>query len=421
MKHPAVMIKESGEHALVPVDEESDVNVVASFDRRGHYLYTGNSKGKIQVLTCPNMKLIASFKVTTGTSNATTIKSIEFARRGECFLVNTADRIIRVYEGKEVIACGKNGEPEPVQKLQDLVNKTMWKKCCFSGDGEFICAGSARQHALYIWEKHTGTLVKILHGTKGELLLDVVWHPVRPIIASISSGVVSVWAQNQVENWSAFAPDFKELDENVEYEERESEFDIEDEDKSVELNAEQQEEDEDVDVVTCDPIAAFCSSDEEREDENVLLYLPISPDVEDLDESWAAQPEQVLAEIDEDVDQANSQLIKTMKDAAIKANPTCCQLLTESTISEGKGYKNAKKSLAVGNRQVSPEEPGQKRSNGGENVKRKKSKNQDENECIDTAGAKPNDKNQKKIFSDSSNKSKLKLNLTSSEKSPAKS
>lgn len=40
-----------------------------------------------------------------------------------CFLVNTADRVIRVYDSKEVLACGKDGEPEPIQKLQDLVNK----------------------------------------------------------------------------------------------------------------------------------------------------------------------------------------------------------------------------------------------------------------------------------------------------------
>lgn len=126
-----------------------------------------------------------------------------------------------------------------------------------------------------------------MHGTKGELLLDVVWHPVRPIITSISSGLVSIWAQNQVENWSAFAPDFKELDENVEYEERESEFDIEDEDKSVDLSAEAKHDEEiEVDVSKVDPIAAFCSSDEEYEDENGLQFLPMAPEVEDPEDGW---------------------------------------------------------------------------------------------------------------------------------------
>ncbi|XP_078323777.1 retinoblastoma-binding protein 5 homolog isoform X1 [Crassostrea virginica] len=296
MKHPAVLMNISGEHKIVPLDDDSDLNIVASYDRRGKHIYTGNAKGRILVFTCADLDLKASFRVTTGTLNTTAIKSIEFARRGECFLVNSADRIIRVYESGEVLACGKDGEPEPIQKLQDLVNKLLWKKCCFSGDGEFIVAGSARQHSLYIWEKSVGNLVKILHGTKGELLLDVVWHPVRPIIASISSGLVSIWAQNQVENWSAFAPDFKELDENVEYEERESEFDIEDEDKEKEETKGPDEEDSEVDVTTIEPIQAFVSSDEDEEDRDALLYLPVSPDIEEPEESAWTIPTEVAEE-----------------------------------------------------------------------------------------------------------------------------
>uniref|UniRef100_A0A674NMX7 Retinoblastoma-binding protein 5 n=1 Tax=Takifugu rubripes TaxID=31033 RepID=A0A674NMX7_TAKRU len=288
---PVLLTLSDCKHVVLPVDDDSDLNVVAAFDRRGEYIYTGNAKGKILVLSTNTQELVASFRVTTGTSNTTAIKSIEFARKGSCFLINTADRIIRVYDGREILTCGRDGEPEPMQKLQDLVNRTPWKRCCFSGDGEYIVAGSARQHALYIWEKSIGNLVKILHGTRGELLLDVAWHPVRPIIASISSGVVSIWAQNQVENWSAFAPDFKELDENVEYEERESEFDIEDEDKSEpEQTGADAAEDEEVDVTTVDPIVAFCSSDEELEDNKALLYLPIAPEVEDPEENPFGPP-----------------------------------------------------------------------------------------------------------------------------------
>ena len=39
------------------------------------------------------------------------------------FLVNSADRVIRVYDSGAVLKDGKDGDPEPTQKLQDLVNK----------------------------------------------------------------------------------------------------------------------------------------------------------------------------------------------------------------------------------------------------------------------------------------------------------
>ena len=70
-------------------------------------------------------------------------------------------------------------------------------------------------------------------------MLDVTWHPRRPIIASTSThGVVYIWAVQRTENWSAFAPDFKELEENVEYIEREDEFDHVDENQIVKQKTE---------------------------------------------------------------------------------------------------------------------------------------------------------------------------------------
>lgn len=287
LKHPSLLVNQDGTYHELPLDDPNEPNVISAFDRRGEHVFCGNGKGKISVFKTSTRELVTSFRVTNGSASSSAIRQIEFARRGTSFLVSTADRIIRVYDVADVLPKGNNkltSDPEPLQKLQDLVNRTLWKKCCFSGDGEFICAGSSRQHSLYIWEKNVGNLVKILHGTKGEMLLDVVWHPVRPLIASVSSGVVSIWSQNQVENWSAFAPDFKELDENVEYSERESEFDLEDEDKSVHSLKDKEDEEIDVDVTTVQPIQAFLSSDEENEN-GQLLFLTITPEFDDVDEN----------------------------------------------------------------------------------------------------------------------------------------
>jgi COMPASS component SWD1 len=46
------------------------------------------------------------------------------------------------------------------------------------------------------------------------------------IAAGLDSGAIYQWSTTVSEGWSAFAPDFVELEENQEYEEREDEFDI---------------------------------------------------------------------------------------------------------------------------------------------------------------------------------------------------
>ena len=66
------------------------------------------------------------------------------------------------------------------------------------GDGDYICAGSHREYELYIWDKVTGNLVKILTGPKGKSLLDLTWHPVTPVKLSVSNRLVNIWSHAQI-------------------------------------------------------------------------------------------------------------------------------------------------------------------------------------------------------------------------------
>uniref|UniRef100_A0A8C7DK48 Retinoblastoma-binding protein 5 n=1 Tax=Oncorhynchus kisutch TaxID=8019 RepID=A0A8C7DK48_ONCKI len=87
------------------------------------------------------------------------------------------------------------------------------------------------------------------------------------------------------ENWSAFAPDFKELDENVEYEERTL---LLVRDLFVCAPGADAAEDEEVDArqLNRNIIATqYCVSDKELEDFKALFYLPIAPEAEDPEEN----------------------------------------------------------------------------------------------------------------------------------------
>ena len=140
-------------------------------------------------------------------------------------MVNTNDRAVRILS---VTRSGR--ELGVVHKFQDLVNRTPWNGVGFSGDSEYVVGGAAHKaaHNIYVWDRSAGTLVKILEGPK-DSLVDVDWHPQRALLASVShTGAVYIWFTPTEEIWSAYAPGFEELEENVEYEEREDEFDAAD-------------------------------------------------------------------------------------------------------------------------------------------------------------------------------------------------
>ncbi|CAI8043118.1 Retinoblastoma-binding protein 5 [Geodia barretti] len=87
MKNVPLVVRRTGEeytHTPLPTDGESEINIVASFDRRGERIVTGSSKGKILIIDSCTLDVLKSFKVYSGASTATAIKSIEFARRGRC-------------------------------------------------------------------------------------------------------------------------------------------------------------------------------------------------------------------------------------------------------------------------------------------------------------------------------------------------
>ncbi|CAN6482462.1 unnamed protein product [Victoria cruziana] len=263
----------------------------ASFNKCGDLIYVGNSRGEILVMGTNDRQVKAVVPVPGGS----VIKNIVFSRNGQYLLINSNDRAIRVFENhlpqreasKVLDEISESSEElQYSEKLkwvgskcltffrefQDSITRIQWKVPCFSGDGEWVVGASASkgEHKIYIWAR-TGHFVKMLEGPK-EALTDLAWHPLQPLVASVSmSGLVYIWAKDHTENWSAFAPDFKELEENEEYVEREDEFDLMPETEKVKTS--EVNEEEEVDIMTVEKNSSFSDSDAEEE----LCFLPAIP------------------------------------------------------------------------------------------------------------------------------------------------
>ncbi|KAF8332697.1 WD40-repeat-containing domain protein [Cantharellus anzutake] len=233
---------EAEDEAEQPTSRKKFSITTARFSPDGMLVFVGTSRGDLLVYDLRSKQLVHEEKI----SNAN-IKHLEFSAAGGHLAICSSDRVVRIM--KRIHASEAQVEMETFQKLQDRVGRTPWSSISWSGNGDYVIAGADHKaaHTIYIWDRVSGNLDKILEGPK-EPLLDVHCHPLKSTICSVNTyGGIYIWSTVTTEKWGAFAAHFEELDENVEYVEREDEFDIEDEE--VVKKRKQDEEEQEVDIM----------------------------------------------------------------------------------------------------------------------------------------------------------------------------
>ncbi|KAK9820894.1 hypothetical protein WJX74_003022 [Apatococcus lobatus] len=278
--------------------QNSLLSAIALCDHAGDVIYVGQTRGTIAIVDANSLRFLDVIKV----SGSPRILSLVLNSSGSHLAAICYDRVIRLYEvasfsgraarrksftANEVIskATGRHQAPKAgsallgsdamlklVREFQNAVERNQWRSVAFTADSEHLAAAahSKTEHIIYIWNRDFGNLTRILEGPK-QGVVDMDWHPARNMLASVSAdGQIFLWVRVYRENWSAFAPDFEQLEENQEYVEREDEFDVNARAEAAPGDAPAgEEEEEDVDILTLDPDLM------QDEDPDSLRHLPV--------------------------------------------------------------------------------------------------------------------------------------------------
>ncbi|KAK4218305.1 SWD1-like protein [Rhypophila decipiens] len=228
-------------------EDAKHMTTAVIYTASGDHILAGTSKGRLNIIDAKSREVIYTEKIAGGV-----IATLRLTESGNDMLVNSHDRIIRTFHLPDLSST--NLDPDTIQvplehKFQDVVNRLSWNHVAFSSTGEYVAASTYNNHELYIWERGHGSLVRMLEGPKEEQGV-VEWHPHKAILAAcgMETGSINIWSVTSPQRWSALAPDFVEVEENVEYVEKEDEFDIHPQEEIQKRRLDQ--EDEDMDVLT---------------------------------------------------------------------------------------------------------------------------------------------------------------------------
>lgn len=252
--------------------DAKQATTVAIFTSTGDHILSGTNKGWLNIIEVSSRTTIYSTKLCQGV-----IVFLRLTSSGQSVVVNSQDRVIRTLQMPNLAAQDLDPDTIDMQvehKFQDVVNRLSWNHVSFSSTGEYVTASTYNNHDIYIWERGHGSLVKILEGPKEEAGV-VEWHPHRPLIAAcgLESGRIHIWSIMPQQRWSALAPDFVEVEENVEYKEREDEFDIHPQEEIHKRRLDL--EDEDVDCWTVEPVKGQMAEEEDA------FVMPVNLDFVD--------------------------------------------------------------------------------------------------------------------------------------------
>ncbi|KAB5566991.1 SWD1-like protein [Coniochaeta sp. 2T2.1] len=232
----------------------------------GDHILAGTNKGRLNIIDAQTREIIYYEKICGGI-----VTTLRLTENGKDLLVNAQDRIIRTFHIPNLSAADLDPDTIAIpleHKFQDVVNRLSWNHVAFSATGDYVAASTYNNHELYIWERGHGSLVRMLEGPKEEQGV-IEWHPHRALLAAcgLETGRINIWSVTSPQRWSALAPDFSEVEENVEYVEQEDEFDIHPQEEIQKRRLDQ--EDEDIDVLN---IQNATEAEEESEFRMPILF-----------------------------------------------------------------------------------------------------------------------------------------------------
>jgi COMPASS component SWD1 len=275
IKHVLPSQPRADESSTKPSKERKQSTCVTIFTALGNHILAGTSGGYFNIIETESRKIIHNSKHSIGN---TMIVLLRLASNGRDILSNSTDRIIRTLHIDPDLSS-VDLDPDVIRlevehKFQDIVNRLSWNHVAFSGaTGEYVAASTYMNHDVYVWERSQGSLVKILEGPKEELgVLE--WHPTRPLVAAcgLETGCIYQWSIIAPQKWSALAPDFVEVEENVDYIEGEDEFEVVDAEEVHKRRLDL--EDEEIDVLTIEPVKG-------EEEEPDAFRMPVLLDLSD--------------------------------------------------------------------------------------------------------------------------------------------